>query len=105
MRFFSLVLLLLGSGCATPMTRFVYSDNQGAKVCIEINMKEVVLEDLQVRMDGTKKTAEITVKKWESKSVDVLKAQTKREENAVKFGEKVTEAAVRAAIKSAIPVP
>lgn len=87
------------------MTRFTYTEPQGSSVVIEINMKEVTLKDLKVHMDATNKVADISVAEWESASVEVLKAQAEREKNAAQLAEKLTEAGVKAAVKSAIPIP
>lgn len=68
-------------------------------------MKEVEATKLDVDINWEKKTATIKADKWETKSVEVLKAQAKREEIASKIAEKATEAGVKAAIKSFVPIP
>lgn len=71
--------------------------------------KEVETKNLKIKFNAQQGTFEITSESWISRNKDTIAAQSGREKTLLEGGsvllEKTTEAAVKSAIKSAIPIP
>lgn len=85
-------------GCANvSTTRFEFVGLSGSRVVVEMP-KEVEAEDLNVSIDALNGSATITAKKWSSKNVDTIVAQSGREESVTKGAAKgIIEGAIEGA--------
>lgn len=101
---YSVIFLLLIAGCAVPSARFTYTEPNGGTLAVEMQ-KEIKAKNLKINIDAKTGIATITADAWESRSVDIIEAEAQREKVATELIGKITEGAVKGAMKSLAPIP
>lgn len=94
-----LPLLFLTSCANVSTTRIEFIQTSGTGFIVELP-KEVEAKDLRVSIDAKNGQATIAAATLESKNVETIKAQGKRENGKI---EAVTTGAVKGAIKGVLP--
>jgi hypothetical protein len=101
-------MVLFVVGCANVSNTRLIMKSQDATLAVEFP-KELDAKNIKVHYDPKQGTFEITSDAWSSRNQGSITAQGSREaqilESSSVLVEKVTESAVRAAVKSAIPTP
>lgn len=103
------ILILLGmSSCANVSSTRLLFKSEDSTLIVEMP-KEVEAVKLKVVFNAQQNTFEITSDSWVSRNSETILSQAEREKKVLEGGsvlvEKGVEAGVRAAIKSAVPIP
>jgi len=108
MKMILICFCLIFSGCANTASTRLFFKADDSTLIVEIP-KEIEAKKLKVVYDSKQKSFEITSDTWISRNSDTILSQASREkavlESSSALVEKGIEAAVRTAIKTAVPIP
>lgn len=103
MKFLILIPFLI-SGCSAPSTNILYRTPEGKEFSLNLE-KEYRAINLNISINPTTGVMSMTADSWESMNASVILAQSERDKAGAHLFNEGLETAIRAAIKSALPIP
>lgn len=91
-------------GCAAPSTDIRLKTPEGKEYSLNFE-KEYRAIDMNIYINPTTGEIKISAASWESLNANVIVAQSERDKVGVQYFEKGIDTAVKAALKSIVPVP